>query len=151
MAKHYLYDIVREPTMGHALDDLLNNTGLNTTWGWSGSHSFSTKEEYEQITWLDKTASDEDKQIDPWTGEPKHKKTYEQVKNIVPSWEDVLAYHNNNLQEYEAYAGKRARQYPKIEDQLDMLYKDIHAGILGEEAKNSTFYKTILDVKTSNS
>lgn len=40
--------------------------------------------------------------------------------------------------------------YPSIGQQLDMLYKDIDSGKFGEDAKTSSFYLSIKDVKDSS-
>ena len=42
---------------------------------------------------------------------------------------------------------KKRNDYPKIEDQLDLLWHDIDNGILGESAKNSLWYNTIKETK----
>jgi hypothetical protein len=54
------------------------------------------------------------------------------------------------LKEYDAYAGKRERRYPAVAEQLDMLFKDIDAGKLGEDAKESNFYQTIKEIKEAH-
>jgi hypothetical protein len=41
----------------------------------------------------------------------------------------------------------REKQYPKIVDQLDLLWHDINNGILGEGAKESTWFNTIKVIK----
>jgi len=38
------------------------------------------------------------------------------------------------------YGEKRARGYFYMQEQLDLLYHDIHAGKLGDPAKTSYFY-----------
>lgn len=38
---------------------------------------------------------------------------------------------------------KKRNDYPKIEDQLDLLWHDIDNGILGESAKDSLWYNSI--------
>ena len=38
------------------------------------------------------------------------------------------------------YATKRSNYYALVEEQLDLLYHDITAGKLGEDAKTSNFY-----------
>lgn len=40
----------------------------------------------------------------------------------------------------KSYAELRAEAYPEIFDQLDCLYHDINGGLLGETAKQSSFY-----------
>lgn len=46
-----------------------------------------------------------------------------------------------------AYDELRAAAYPPDVEQLDMLYHDIDAGLLGEAAKTSTFYLARKTVK----
>ena len=115
-----------------------------------GSFSFQTEEEYKELKFRNNDASEEDKEIDPWTGEAKNLYTYDQVKDELPTWAEIEAEHLENLAEYDAYAGKRARKYPDWRDQLDMIYKDIDSGKLGEDAKASDFYTTIKAVKDSS-
>lgn len=45
------------------------------------------------------------------------------------------------------YAELRAEAYPDIVEQLDNLYHDINNGLLGEEAKNASFYLSRKAVK----
>lgn len=44
----------------------------------------------------------------------------------------------------------REKLYVKLADQLDMLYKDIDAGLLGEDAKTGAFYTAIKTVKDAH-
>jgi len=44
----------------------------------------------------------------------------------------------------------RTKLYPSLADQLDMLYKDIDAGLLGESAKTGEFYTAIKTVKETH-
>lgn len=44
----------------------------------------------------------------------------------------------------------REKLYAKVENQLDMLYKDINAGLFGEEAKTGQFYLAIKTVKETH-
>jgi len=44
----------------------------------------------------------------------------------------------------------RTKLYPSLADQLDMLYKDIDAGLLGESAKTGAFYTAIKTVKDTH-
>jgi hypothetical protein len=41
----------------------------------------------------------------------------------------------------------REKQYPKIVDQLDLLWHDINNGVLGEGAKESNWFITINQIK----
>lgn len=142
------YDRLKAPFMGHALQDLLVRRGAK--YEFSGSFSFSTEEEYQQLKFRDITASEEMKEIDPWTGDPKNLYTFEQVKNELPTFAEIIAEHEDNLAEYDAYEGKRNRRYPDWRDQLDMLFKDIDSGKLGDAAKTSSFYTTIKGIKDAN-
>lgn len=146
--KSHLYDQLKAPFRGHALEDLLKKR--NSRFEFSGSASFSTEEEYHNLKFRDITAPSEMQEIDPATGDAKNSYTWEQVKNDLPTWTEVEAEHAENQAEYEAMAGKRARVYPNWKDQLDMLYKDIDAGLLGDAAKDSQFYATIKAVKDSS-
>lgn len=146
--KTHRYDRLKAPFMGHALADLLILRGAK--YEFSGSFSFSTEEEYRQLKFRDITASEEMKEIDTWTGDPKNLFTFTQVESEIPTWEEVYAEHLDNLAEYDEFSSKRARRYPDWRDQLDMLYKDIHTGKLGEAAKTSSFYTTIKGIKDAN-
>ena len=142
------FDKLKAPFVGHALDELLIET--NSKYRWSGSYSFASKEEYESCRFFDDSVPAEGKDIDPITGDPKNQRTYSQVSSELPSYEEILARHQEMLDEYDAYAGKRERKYPPLAEQLDMLYKDIDAGKLGEDAKASNFYQTIKEIKETN-
>jgi len=144
----HLYDPLKLPFRGHALEDLLKRR--NSRLEYAGSASFSTEEEYRMLTFRDQSVPEEERGIDQWTGLPKNLLTWEQAQNEIPTWSEVEAEHAENLAEYEAHEGKRARSYPPIKEQLDMLYKDIDAGHLGDTAKNSQFYATIKAIKDAN-
>ena len=147
--KSHRYDKLKAPFVGHALAELLVRRGGK--YEFMGSFSISTNQEYQELKFRDTTASEELKEIDPWTGEAKNVRTYEQVKNELPTWAEIMAEHEENLAEYAAYEGKRLRRYPDVKDQLDMLYKDIDQGLLGDGAKSSQFYTAIKAVKDANS
>jgi len=142
------YDKLKAPFAGHALTELLLERG--SKWEWTGSFSFTDEEGYKQLRWNDTTASEAQKEIDQWTGFPKNQYEYDRVSRDVPTFSEIAVKLNELNVEYSAYAGKRDRAYPRIPEQLDMLYKDIDAGLLGEAAKESQFYITIKEVKTSN-
>jgi hypothetical protein len=146
--KTHRYDRLKAPFVGHALADLLVRRGAK--YEFMGSFSISTAQQYQELKFRDTTASEELKEIDPWTGEARNIYTYEQVQNELPTWTEVMAEHEENLAEYADYEGKRLRQYPDVKDQLDMLYKDIDQGLLGEGAKSSQFYTAIKAVKDAN-
>ena len=44
----------------------------------------------------------------------------------------------------------RQQLYSKVGDQLDMLFKDIDAGLFGEAAKTGSFYQSIKAVKKAH-
>ena len=44
----------------------------------------------------------------------------------------------------------REMAYGSIENELDMLYKDIEAGLFGESAKTGSFYLHVKSVKDAN-
>ena len=50
-------------------------------------------------------------------------------------------YHNNEYQKY------RALSFPRIADQLDLLWHDIDQGLLGDAAKTGTWYQAVNAVK----
>lgn len=54
------------------------------------------------------------------------------------------------LEIHNQYQRDRAQLYPFLGEQLDMLWHDINNGILGEAAKNSTWYQAIKDIKDSH-
>jgi len=63
------------------------------------------------------------------------------------TYEQVMSTLNEMMNEYNQTKHIRERQYPRVEEQLDQLWHDIDDGILGETAKNSKWYQTILKVK----
>ena len=146
--KSHLYDTLKEPFVGHAIVDLLTDRGGR--YEFVGSFSLSTQEEYENSKFIDTTVPEEESDIDPWTGEAGNMRMYADISSELPTWTEILAEHEDNLAEYATYAGKRARVYPDVKEQLDMLYKDIDAGKLGSAAKTSDFYNAIKQVKDAN-
>ena len=58
-----------------------------------------------------------------------------------------MSHYDDIMKEFNATKQTRERKYPKVEEQLDQLWHDIDDGILGETAKNSKWYQTILKVK----
>jgi hypothetical protein len=147
--KSHRYDILKAPFVGHALAELLVRRGGK--YEFMGSFSFDGEAGYQELKFRDTTASEEMKEIDPWTGEAQNVYTYEQVKTELPTFAEVMAEHEENLEEYAAYEGKRLRRYPDVKEQLDLLYKDIDQGLLGEGAKSSQFYTAIKAVKDASS
>lgn len=153
--KSLRYDLNKAPFMGHALKDLLDEYN-NGQWEFSGSFSFTTEAEFKELRFIDTHASEDQAEVNPATGDPYNEYSYEQVKSILDAagitWAAIQAEHIENVAEYNDAAGKRQRvlEYPDWRDQLDMLYKDIDAGKLGEAAKTSDFYTTIKEIKDRN-
>jgi len=65
-----------------------------------------------------------------------------------PTWEELeeVVIQDVKIYNYYLYERNREEQYPKISEQLDMLYHDIKNGNL----KNGTWIKTIEEVKNNN-
>jgi hypothetical protein len=135
------YDMLKAPFRGHALAELLE--ARNSPYQFSGSFSFETEAEYRELKFLDSTASEDQQEIDPLTGDPLCQYSYDQVSQNLPTWAEVEAEHVDNMNEYNRLEGKRERteKYPAYSEQLDMLYKDIDAG---------HFYIAIKAVKDSS-
>ena len=53
-----------------------------------------------------------------------------------------MSYYDDMMKEFNAF-----KKIPKVEEQLNQLWHDIDDGILGEGAKNSKWYQTMLKVK----
>jgi len=51
------------------------------------------------------------------------------------------------LAELNAHEHQRQIRYGRIENELDMLYKDIDAGLFGDAAKTGSFYLHIKSIK----
>lgn len=137
------FDSLRIPAMGHALNELIKDSEYD----WSGCSTFTTEEEYKELKWAMKNPPPERQGIDKWTGEPLNIVSAEEAG--APSFEEVKAKYDEYMIEYNEAAGKRerVRHYPEIKEQLDMLYHDIDSGLLGEQAKESSFYSTIKEIK----
>lgn len=147
------YDVLKPPFRGHCLTALLEDANLQDSVTWTGSHSFETEEEFNGLIWHDLTLSEEEKEFDPVTGFWKNRRTTSEIQekfSNLPTFAEVEALFVEYLEEYDAYAGKRMRVYPRMQEQLDMLYHDIESGLLGETAKTSTFFTTIKAVKDLN-
>ena len=50
----------------------------------------------------------------------------------------------------QAYARKRAQEYPELAEQLDLLWHAIDAGTLDDRDHRNKFYSTLKTVKTNN-
>ena len=66
---------------------------------------------------------------------------------LCVTYQQVISTMNKMINEYNQTKNIRGRKYPEVEEQLDQLWHDIDDGILGEGAKNSKWYQTILKVK----
>ena len=55
------------------------------------------------------------------------------------------------LQELNGYIDRRIASYERIEEQLDLLFKDVDAGKFGDDAKTGSWYLHVKSVKDSNS
>lgn len=145
------YDRLKAPFRGHVLDALLAERNIQADY--AGSHSFGSEEEYLNLIWHDNSLSDEEKGFDPVTGWNKNRRTYAEMASKfpnLPTWEEIEAEYSEYLTDYDAYAGKRERTYPRMQEQLDMLFHDIDAGLLGEPAKTSSFYTNIKAIKDAH-
>lgn len=69
--------------------------------------------------------------------------------DVMPSEEAILEAKNSVLALYQTneYQKFRAVTFPKITDQLDLLWHDIDQGLLGAQAKTGQWYQTIKSVK----
>ena len=47
----------------------------------------------------------------------------------------------------EVYGSLRKEEYKFLEEQLDLLWHDVNAGVFGDNAKNSNWYKGIKAIK----
>lgn len=54
------------------------------------------------------------------------------------------------IEQVTGYANRRRMEYGYIEEQLDMLFKDIESGLFGEAAKTGAFYTYIKSIKDSH-
>jgi hypothetical protein len=54
------------------------------------------------------------------------------------------------LEEINSYQVRRRSEYGHVAEQLGKLYKDIDAGLFGEQAKTGEFYTHIKAVKDAN-
>jgi len=54
------------------------------------------------------------------------------------------------MHQLNGYSHARANEYQIITEQLDMLFKDIDAGLFGENAKTGTWYTHIKTIKDAN-
>ena len=145
------YDKLKPPFVGNALVDLVNERYAKK-YDVAGGVSFKSAEEMEEtVIVFDTTAAD--KEIDRWTGFAKNQYSLSQIREIepdFPTYQEVIDLHQEYLTEYNAYEGKRQRQYPALKEQFDLLYHSIESGALGEAAKDSIFYTTIKEIKEAN-
>lgn len=141
------FDMNKAPFRGHAVQELIAESGENVAW--SGSYSFETEEEYNSFRWMDHDAADQS--FNPQTGFSNATRTTAQLleEGRIPTFAQVNERWEAMVAEYDAYAGKRERvlHYPAVPDQLDMLFHAIDDGQLGETAKSSEFYTTLKTIK----
>lgn len=145
------YDRLKAPFRGHVLDALLAERNIPVDY--AGSHSFQTEEEYLSMVWHDNSLPDEERGFDPVTGWNKNRRTFAEIAAKfpnLPTFAEIEAEYSEYLSEYDAYEGKRQRQYPRMQEQLDMLFHDIESGLLGETAKTTSFYTSIKAVKDAH-
>lgn len=73
---------------------------------------------------------------------------------VEPVGENVIPEPNpeviTRMWELTQHNHARELAYGSIENELDMLYKDINAGLFGDAAKTGSFYLHIKSVKDSN-
>lgn len=146
------YDVLKAPFRGHVLTALLEDKNLQDDVTWTGCHSFETQEEFDELVWHDLTLSEEEKEFDPVTGYWKNKRTTAEIaaKFDIPTFAEVEAEFAEYLTEYDAYAGKRERIYPSVQNQLDQLFHDIESGLLGDAAKTGSWYTGIKAIKDAH-
>ena len=147
------YDVLKPPFRGHVLTALLEDRNLQDTVIWNGCHSFETEDEFNNLMWHDLTLSEEEKAFDPVTGFWKNKRTTAEMAAkfpTLPTFAEVEAEYAEYITEYNAYAGKRERTYPRVQDQLGQLYHDIESGLLGADAKTGSWYTGIKSIKDAH-
>ena len=147
------YDVLKPPFRGHCLTALLEDRNLQDDITWTGSHSFETEDEFNGLVWHDLTLSAEEKEFDPATGFWKNKRTTAEIAakfSNLPTFAEIEAEFAEYLTEYDAYAGKRERKYPRVQDQLDQLFHDIESGLLGDPAKTGSWYTGIKAIKDAH-
>ena len=54
------------------------------------------------------------------------------------------------IEELSGYINKRIADYNRIEEQLDLLFKDVDAGKFGEDAKTGSWYLHVKSVKDNH-
>ena len=72
-----------------------------------------------------------------------------EAEDVILAWA-TIKYNEDVYNETVAYKDNRKREYAIIGDQLDMLFKDIDAGLLGEDAKTGSWYLAVKEVKDNN-
>jgi hypothetical protein len=75
---------------------------------------------------------------------------YDTTVESMDDFESSPAFPGLYLKDYvpePPYTWKREQEYPKFNEQLDMIWHLIDDGMLGEELKSSDFYLTIKAVK----
>ena len=72
-----------------------------------------------------------------------------EADDVILAWA-TMKYNEDFYNETIAYKDNRKREHATIGDQLDMLFKDIDAGLLGEDAKTGSWYLAVKEVKDNN-
>ena len=91
--------------------------------------------------------ADHDTTIDEWATASAAGESYDTINSAGGSHAKYAQLRNDTLCEHEVDEGETCAEvhgYKPLPDQLDLLYKDIAAGKLGEAAKTGGWY---LDVK----
>ena len=57
----------------------------------------------------------------------------------------------DKIEELNGYIDRRIANYERIEEQLDLLFKDVEAGKFGDDAKTGLWYLHVKSVKDNNS
>ena len=94
--------------------------------------------------WKDGVYIDEEEPQVPIPEAPTHPSDDGRVLEGFDGWQRVA--HFDYLENVHIYE----RKYPPIEEQLDMLYRDIAAGKFGDNAKTGEWYLHIKSVKDDN-
>ena len=66
-----------------------------------------------------------------------------------PTWDEIQEEVKREVEiyNYYLYERNRAKEFPELKDQLDMLYWDVASGLFGEQAKQSIWFQDCSGVK----
>ena len=56
----------------------------------------------------------------------------------------------DKIEELNGYINRRIQAYNRIEEQLDLLFKDVDAGKFGDDAKTGSWYLHVKSVKDNH-